>query len=309
MPLVGSLTLALVILASGEDCPASADVEARVRAILHLKPQQVLAETFVVERHEAELYVELRGADSTLIGERSLPADGTCDELTQAAAVVLSAWLSDVHPDFADELPTPTPKPAAPPESPSMLPPPPPPPPPPPRVARQVPPRPSPPARRLDGFLGIGANRVGSGFALQGSLGAGLLTQSNGLGLSALGSIETTRSEPLGNARVVWSRYPLGAGPTLRLVTRSLAWDLTLAPALVWVRVEGDGFDRDHTRNGVTVAGLGQLRAGTRGRRWGVWGALTSQVYFGELRAFVGDSRTSLPRAVIGAELGVRFSP
>jgi hypothetical protein len=155
----------------------------------------------------------------------------------------------------------------------------------------------------------VGGNLSDGKLALEGSLGAGFLTEANGLGVSALGSIETSRGAQLGDARVVWSRYPFGAGPTLRLVTRSLAWDLTLAPALVWVRAAGDGFDRDLTQNGVTVAGLGQLRAGTRGRRWGVWGAVTSQVYFGELKAFVGDSRVFLPRAVVGAVLGVRFSP
>ena len=92
-------------LVVGETCPAAVDVESRVRAILHLAPEQELSEHFAVERHEAGLYVELRLADATLVGQRTLPAEGNCDELAQAAAVVLSAWLSDVHPDFAGVLP------------------------------------------------------------------------------------------------------------------------------------------------------------------------------------------------------------
>ena len=62
-----------------------------MHVILHLRPEQALSEHFVVERHEAGLYVELRSADSTLIGERTLPAEGSCDELAQAAAVILNA--------------------------------------------------------------------------------------------------------------------------------------------------------------------------------------------------------------------------
>ncbi|MDF3069531.1 MAG: hypothetical protein K0R38_5132 [Polyangiaceae bacterium] len=62
-----------------------------------------------MQRREAGLFVELRSADATSIGERLLPVEGSCDELAQAAAVVLSAWLSDVHPDFAPELPVPQP--------------------------------------------------------------------------------------------------------------------------------------------------------------------------------------------------------
>ena len=106
-----------LVLVAGESCPAAVDVEPRVRIILHLSAEQELSERIRVERREGELYVGLRSADSMLIGERVLPAEGSCDELAEAAAVVLSAWLTDVHPDFAGALP------AAPPEPPEPEPP------------------------------------------------------------------------------------------------------------------------------------------------------------------------------------------
>ena len=109
---------ALQSLAAGETCPAAEDVQAKVRTILHLAPEQQLTESFLVERHEAGLYVVLKAADASVIGERTLPLEGSCDELAQAAAVVLSAWLTDVHPDFAGALPAPVPAPAPEPQPP-----------------------------------------------------------------------------------------------------------------------------------------------------------------------------------------------
>ena len=85
------LWLAFEALAVGETCPASVDVQTRVRSILHLAPEQTLSESFLVERHESGLYVELRGNDAAVIGQRTLPLAGSCDELAQAAAVVLAA--------------------------------------------------------------------------------------------------------------------------------------------------------------------------------------------------------------------------
>ena len=154
-------------LAIGETCPASVDVEARVRTILHLKAEQELSESFLVERHEAGLNVELRGADASTIGQRTLPTEGSCDELAQAAAVVLSAWLTDVHPDFAGALPAPEPKPGPepPPEPKSELEP----PKPPPVTETKAPPPKSPApvtARAWDFALGIGADYSASHAAL-----------------------------------------------------------------------------------------------------------------------------------------------
>ncbi|HYJ09583.1 MAG TPA: hypothetical protein VEX18_11255, partial [Polyangiaceae bacterium] len=115
--------IAFQSLAAGDTCPAAADVQGRVRSILHLAPEQQLSESFLVERHEGGLYVVLKSADSGVIGERTLPLEGSCDELAQAAAVVLSAWLTHVHPDFAGALPEPEPPPPPEPEAPPPPPP------------------------------------------------------------------------------------------------------------------------------------------------------------------------------------------
>src|SRR5882724_6003193 len=112
-PLVFGQTL---LAPSTQDCPAPAAVEARVRQILGLSTSAKLAEQASVERTDAALHVTLRSEDGRVLGERSLPADGSCSELVGVVAVVLAAWLSDVHPEFVGALPAaPSPPPPPPP--------------------------------------------------------------------------------------------------------------------------------------------------------------------------------------------------
>jgi hypothetical protein len=268
-------------LVAGETCPAPVDVEARVRTILHLTPEQVLNEGFVVERHEAGLYVELRSADSTLIGQRTLPLEGNCDELAQAAAVVLSAWLSDVHPDFAGALPapipTPTPAPATEPAPPLPLPPQP--PASPKRAVTPPPQTPSPPPRRWELSVGLGGDITSGGLALAGMLGVGYLPSRQGFGVTATAIVSLPHQEPLGPGFVDWRRWPLGVGPSLRAGTGSVGWDFSLGPSLAWLHVAGSSFDRPSSNDDVAAGGFINLRISSRGRKGGVFGLAAAQFY------------------------------
>jgi len=287
--LLGPLVIAFQSLVAGETCPAPIDVEARVRSILHLSAEQELSEGFVVERHEAGLYVELRQADTTLIGQRTLPAEGSCDELAQAAAVVLSAWLSNVHPDFAGALPpAPAPAPVAEPvpePEPTAAPP----PATPPRVpvaapAPAAPPPPSPP-RHFDLALGAGADLVSSGsFALAGVLVAGYLPP-RGIGLSGFAAVSWPRQERLGPGTVDWRRWPVGVGPSLRVATSGIAWDVSVGPALGWLHFSGSKFQRSSSQDGFEWGGFLDLRVASRGRHSGVFGLGNVQLFPGNYGA------------------------
>jgi len=300
-------------LVVGENCPASIDVEARVRTILHLTPEQELSEGFAVERHEAGLYVELRAADSTVIGQRTLPGGGNCDELAQAAAVVLSAWLSDVHPDFAGALPPvaakvepeAAPKPEPEPE----------------RVVAPLPqpspkPPPSPPPRRgarnaWDLALGIGSDFSGGQPTLGGYLGAGYGARRDGFGLTSMVVPTLSRREPLDPGAAEWRRWPFGVGPSWRLTISAVALDVNAGAALSWLHLTSTALDRTSPKNAVTWGGFLNLRVASRGRPWGVFGLLGAQLYPKTTSVYATNTRRQyeLPTWGLGLAVGLRFAP
>jgi hypothetical protein len=261
--------IAFQSLAAGETCPAAVDVQARVRSILHLASEQQLSESFLVERHEAGLYVVLKSADSSVIGERTLPLQGSCDELAQAAAVVLSAWLTHVHPDFAGALPAPEPAPEL--EAP---------PPPPPAEPPQAPPKrpaavvvPSDPVSRappnparFDWGLGAGADLSGGVLAPAALASVGYGPESFGFGLAAQIMVTTTREEPLGAGWVRWRRWPLGVGLSLRASSPGLRWDFSGGPLVAWLNLVGRNFATDYTEDAAAWGGFLTVRASGRGR-------------------------------------------
>jgi len=296
-------------LVVGETCPAPVDVEARVRSILHLAPERELSEGFAVERHESGLYVELRLADSTLIGQRTLPADGNCDELAQAAAVVLSAWLSDVHPDFATELP-PVPPPPIPPDSglPRPLPAAPPAPPPP---AASPAPR-APPSRPWQLGLGLGADISESGPAAAGYLVGSYAPVTQGWGVTGFVGATSFREQQLGPGYVDWWRWPLGVGPSFRVTTGSVAWDASAGPVLGWLHFTGSNFDHTSGQDGLAWGGFLNLRASSRGRA-GMFGLVSAQLYPGDFAAQAtgldGPWLAPVPKLSVGLALGAWLAP
>jgi hypothetical protein len=294
-------------LVQGENCPAPIDVETRVRSILHLKPEQELNEGFIVERHEAGLYVELRSADSTLIGQRTLPAGDNCNELAQAAAVVLSTWLSDVHPDFAGVLPEPEPKaePAPAPE------PPPPPPPPPTPVVKRAPPPPAPERPwRWDFALAFGGELSGGEIAFAVPFKVGYGAAVNGFGVSVMGVATTARAEPFGPGELDWRRWPVGLGPSYRLGAASVSFDFNVGPALGWIHAAGQGFDHNFTKDGVDWGGFLDARVSSRGSL-SVFGLVDAQLYPGTAGISVNgvEGSWAVPRFSLCLAVGVRFSP
>jgi hypothetical protein len=299
--------LAFISLVEGENCPAPVDVETRVRAILHLSPEQELNEGFAVERHEAGLYVALRGADSSLIGERTLPTAGSCDELAQAAAVVLAAWLSDVHPDFAGALPSPPPEPPPPPPPEPAKPPSPPPPPPP----APAPPPPAPAQHHLHLALGVGGDLTNEALSPALLLGASYGAEQTGLAVTLRAVLTLSRDEPLGPGQVTWRRWPVGIGPTLRLATKHADFAFSAGPGVAWLHLGGGSFDHVAEQNGLVWGGFGELLASGRARPLAPLAALNVQFYPANTEAYVSglDLKWALPAFSATLVMGARLSP
>lgn len=304
------LWLALQSLVEGETCPAAVDVEARVRSILHLAPERELTESFLIERHEAGLYVELRGADSRVIGQRTLPTQGSCDELAQAAAVVLSAWLSDVHPDFAGELPEPEPalpepapvsKPAEPPARAPVITP----PAEPPRTSAAV-------ARGWQLAAGIGPDLAGRSLELSFPVLARFGASASGFGATALGVLALPRRRPLGPGQVSWWRWPLGVGPSFRWVSSKLAFDAGAGGALAWFHTAGESFDHPSSHDGTTGGGYAFVGLSSRARAWNFFAIADAHYFPAATYVAVGgavEAAWRVPRLNLGLALGVAFSP
>lgn len=287
-----------------------------MRSILHLSAEQTLSESFLVERHESGLYVELRGSDAAVIGQRTVSAGGSCDELAQAAAVVLAAWLTDVHPDFAGALPPPPadqpPEPKAeepppadekPASSGASL------------QSAEHPPEPAPPkppkSYRWDFALGVGADYSASSLALAGFVSAGLVPESGGLGLGLMAIPSAARERGLGPGNFEWRRWPLGLGPIWRLESQSVVVDLSAGPALAWLHFSGSVFDKTFQPNGAAWGGFLSVRAATQGKHWGALWWLEGQYYPAESKVFASgvEAQWVLPHTSLGAFVGVRFSP
>jgi hypothetical protein len=305
------VVFAFVSLVEGESCPAPVDVEARVRAILHLSAEQQLSEGFAVERREAGLYVALHSADSTLIGERMLPTNGSCDELAQAAAVVLSAWLTDVHPDFAGALP---PKPEPEPEPEPEPDPKPEPEPEPAKPAARPPPPPAPPApvgHRWQLLLGLGGELSDGALAPTLLTGASYGAELSGLAVSARVLVTLPRKQPLDPGQVSWRRWPLSVGPTLRLATPTLALALSAGPAVAWLHLEGHSFDHVSSQDGPSWGGFAEAVVSGKGRPFTPFGAFVAHFYPKETEAYVARlvQRWVLPPLSLTVTVGARFSP
>ncbi len=215
-------------------CPASAEVEARVAALL---PEAEGSPGHLVrlEHGPAGIRVQMRAATGELLAERTVPSDGPCERLASTIAVVIAAWEAELRPG---ELPMP------------VLPPPP-------------PVRPSAPPQSREWTLGAGVSLTAAsatpwvvpGIGLEASLGP----VDRGLGALVALDASAPRQLPLGSGHVRWQRFALAAGPRYRLaVSPRLEFHLAGLGALLSVR--GVGYLADLAQLGVDLGVGGGAR-------------------------------------------------
>jgi hypothetical protein len=235
-----------LLVASGQDCPAAAAVDARVREMLGMRPSDGFEERAVVDREGASLRVRLRGKDDRVLGDRTLVAEGTCDELASVVAVVLATWLSDVHPVYPGalpEVPPPQPPPLAPKEEPV------------------APSAGTPPSRHVAIGATVGVDLSAAKPAPLASLGARWMPARAGVGAAFAATIVGARNDPLSSGSVRYWRWPLAIGPAYRFAVGSASWDVHAGAALAWFHVAGVGFSSARTHDALLGGGFVATRA------------------------------------------------
>lgn len=307
---------------SATDCPDAAVVEAKLRETLGLGAEVPLEEGISIGREGEQLRVTARGKDERLLGERLLPAQGSCDELASAVAVVLATWISDEHPEYVAALPAAAAPSVASEAKPPEAPPPPPAPERPPAAAappadtRAPPPPPraaaSPPPRRFSLGAGIGAQASSGGAVPLGSVGARWMPQRWGLGAAAAAVVVGARTVELSTGSVRYFRWPLLLGPALRVPAGSAALDFHAGASVAWLRIEGVDFDGTNQNDAFAAGGFVSARASIGSGALLPFAEL-SALFWGPTEAFVrsgsSEPAVKLPQLEVIGVLGAAWQP
>jgi len=86
-------------------CPTADEVSTRVAQLVPAVDTSAPRDLARIEEAGGVLRVSLSAPDGALLGTRDLPRTSSCAELAAAAAVVVAAWESDVHPEFRPSIP------------------------------------------------------------------------------------------------------------------------------------------------------------------------------------------------------------
>jgi hypothetical protein len=297
------------------DCPSPAAVSAELSAIMSVPEVESGADRVVVSSTGDEVSVGLFSAGGAVLGERRVSAEGTCEEKARAVAVILAAWLTDVHPEFRTVLPevvppvVPAPAPAPPPEPPA-------------RSEAQTVAKPAPapapaapPARRtaraFSYAAAAGIELSGAGVAPAFELSARFAPAGTGLGMLGFALVTLPVESELGSGTVSSFRWPFGVGPLFRLAPRGAFVDFALGPSVAWLHLDGDGFETNDGADDLVFGGFfGVSVSGTKGLLRPhaavgllIWPGTSTAV------ASVPDAELDLPLVEATALLGVVLAP
>jgi hypothetical protein len=289
------------------DCPSHDAISRELERIVSAPEGSEPSETALVALEGRELRIVLTTRDGRLLGERRLPAEGTCDERALSVAVVLGAWIATAHPEYLSALPEAESKaPAMPAEESAPSPPPiplpdtpkPRPPPPAPAAPRSPPVRTSPAvAWRFQAALGVGGELSDAGLVPAADISFRYTPEESGFGASAFVLFAGAESRPIGSGSVSSFRWPLGAGGVARLESGAMAFELDAGFMLGLLDVQGEGFSTNDGATDAQGGGFATLRVGAGSGRWRPFGAAKVLTWFSKAtaRASVPDAEVDLP--------------
>jgi hypothetical protein len=269
---------------SGSPCPRAVDVAQKVAALLPAASKTV-PDRARIERTGDRLQLELRRADGTPVAWRRLDAHAACEELAEAAAVMIATWETDLEagrplppPDFDRDAPV---------------------------VAVDAAPIAA-PRGRMRWELGAGFTAsVASGVMLPGVMIEAVVAP-HGPWAARLTMVATESAEqPFGMGIARWNRLMFAAGPSWR------GWLLDLHAELVaaLVHVEGLGYDSTHDEYGFDP-GLGAgVRLALRPAPLVPWigASAVGWLHREELQVVGVPGQVSLPDFDVLLSIGISF--
>jgi len=273
-----ALGLLDVVVAGSSTCPTPAAVEERLRALL---PAGGRPDTVQLTSESGGLRVTLVRADGSTAGSRAITGQHSCDELADAAAVVISTWqLEAVE---RERLPAP-----------------------PPAVVTAPAPAPASPWRWE---LGAGAGAALSGPDLApAALLLASVAPGERLGVTARAQVSGNRSAVLMAGSAAWRRALLAVGPRVRFGGKVLA-EAHGGVGLSWLSITSRGF-ADARQHHDFVAGLeGGLRLAWNRPGARPWVDACAAFWPGRAVVYQEPDQSSkaLPRLEILLTLGLSF--
>jgi len=234
-------------------CPTPAEVRDRLAQLSISTPGESGSDQHraYLSSRDGMVHVELASSDGRLLAQRTLDRTGSCADLAEAVAVVISTWEAEFNPNVAMSVTLPPPAPPPPPASPEV---------------KGVQP-PTKPPLRFDVGIGLLASITGGEVVPGATVAASLSPPRGHLGLAAALSASLPHSQSVGSltGSAHWTRVALTAGPQYRLTRNAMMLDVHAGGALALLRVEGVGLPSTASDTSVQ-SGLG---AGLRGiRSW-----------------------------------------
>ena len=208
---------------SGSTCPQAKEVAQKVAALLPAA-SRTAPDRARIDRAGDRLQLELRRADGTPVAWRRLDANAACEELAEAAAVMIATWETELEagrplppPDFDRDAPP---------------------------LVIEAPPT---PRGRMRWELGVGfAASVGNGSLLPGVTIESILAP-HGRWAARLAMIATeSQEQPFGMGTARWNRLTFEAGVSGRVWLCDLHAELVGAMA----HMEGVGYSTNHDEYG-----------------------------------------------------------
>lgn len=304
IPVLATMMVATVLAASSVDvrsatnCPST---EAIVEQMLPLLPVaadaaegQDVAEIEVgaIQTGGAmELHLRLVRPDASVVGDRRLLMQGTCQDMAEAIAMVLAAWETKPLPGaIPDEMPASTVRETTPAS----------------QVQRSQPA--SPQSRPWQVIVGAGAGvaLVGGTAATGGvdvQFGRGASHWQSRLGFAS----ETDRQLNLSPGRVDWQHNSVALGVCWRALDPAWLLALDAGPVAGWATLTGSGFSANRQQRTFEYGAQAGLRAGRSFGRWTLWAEWRTNLWARLQRATVdgADSSAQLSQLDTAVGLGV----
>ena len=220
----------------------------------------------------SSMYVELLGRDGQLVAERTLTRTGSCSDVAEAVAVVISAWEAKLNPNVATPV-LQVPEPYEPVSS---------------SVVEAARPQPRSPALfdvGLAGLVSIAGGEAALGARLEGRL--FLANRSLGLDLTLSATATHTQAIATPASAARWTRAALSAGPSYRLGRDALMLDLHAGPVLALLHVQGTGLSQAASDTSAQLGAQTGLR--------GLWARNNAAGWLGvDVYAYPGQDRLTI---------------